>query len=211
PHWPRPAAGRASFDLWRRERSPLEIDTRKLFAALERVKPELRPIATELRSRITDAASKLSGGATTPRQWSMRFRKALDALNEMEGRALSSAESQTWVRFIDLLDDFGTLESSAGSIPRDQAVRPLREVAAGTSFRPASGDALVTISSQMTDPIVQYDGIWVSGLHADAWPVPAQPDPFIPLQAQLAAGVPAASAAARAVEARNLMATWAAA
>jgi hypothetical protein len=129
----------------------------------------------------------------------------------MDGRALSSAESQTYVRFIDLLDDFGSLESSAGTISRDDAVRLLRELAARTSFRPASGDALVTISSQLTDPIVQYDAIWVSGLHADAWPVPAQPDPFIPLQAQFAAGVPTASAAGRAAEARNLMAAWAAA
>ena len=211
PHWTMPAAGRASLDLWLRDRSPLELDTRKLLATLERVPRALQPIAAELRSRVTDAASKLSGGATTPRRWSMRFRKALDALNEMDGRALSSAESQTYVRFIDLLDDFGSLESSAGTISRDEAVRLLRELAARTSFRPASGDALVTISSQLTDPIVQYDGIWVSGLHADAWPAPAQPDPFIPLQAQLAAGIPAASAAGRAVEARNLMAAWAAA
>ena len=211
PHWTLPAAGRASLDLWLRERSPLEIDTRKLLATLEGVPQALKPIATELRSRITDAASKLSGGATTPRQWSIRFRKALDALNEMDGRALSSAESQTYVRFIDLLDDFGGLESSAGALSRDDAVRLLRELAARTSFRPASGDALVSISSQLTDPIVQYDGIWVSGLHADAWPAPAQPDPFIPLQAQLSAGMPAASAAGRAAEARNLMAAWAAA
>jgi ATP-dependent helicase/nuclease subunit B len=211
PHWTIPAAGRASLDLWLRERSPLDIDTRKLLTALERVPRALQPVASELRSRITDAASKLSGGATTPRQWSMRFRKALDALNEMDSRALSSAESQTYVRFVDLLDDFGGLESSAGTISRDTAVQWLRELAARTSFRPASGDALVTISSQLTDPIVRYDGLWVSGLHADAWPVPAQPDPFIPLQAQLSAGVPAASAAGRGIEARNLMAAWAAA
>lgn len=211
PHWTMPAAGRASLDLWLRERSPLEIDTRKLLTALERVPRGLQAVASELRSRITDAASRLSGGATTPRQWSVRFRKALDALNEMDGRALGSAESQTYMRFIDLLDDFGGLESSAGAISRDTAVQWLRELAARTAFRPASSDALVTISSQMTDPIVQYDGVWICGLHADAWPAPAQPDPFIPLPWQLAAGVPSASAGGRAVEARNLMAAWAAA
>jgi probable DNA repair protein len=211
PHWTLPAAGRARLDLWLRDCSPLEMSTRKLLTVLERAPRALQPVAAELRSRITDAVSKLSGGPTTPRQWSVRFRKALDALNEMDSRALSSAESQTYVRFVDLLDDFGGLESSAGTISRDTAVQWLRELAARTSFRPASADALVTISSQMTDPIVQYDGIWVSGLHADAWPAPAQPDPFIPLHSQLAAGVPAASAAGRAAEARNLMAAWAAA
>jgi probable DNA repair protein len=216
PHWTLPAAGRASLDLWLRDRSPLEMDTRKLLSILERAPHGLQAVASDLRSRVTDAVSKLSGGATTPRQWSMRFRKALESLNEMdpraaEGRALSSAESQAYVRFIKLLDDFGGLESSSGAIARDTAVQWLRELAARTSFRPATGDALVTISSEMTDPIVRYDGVWVSGLHADAWPVPAQPDPFIPLPSQLAAGMPAASASGRAVEARNLMAAWAAA
>ncbi len=75
PHWTMPAAGRASLDLWLRERSPLEMDTRKLLTVLERVPRALQPIASELRSRVTDAASKLSGGATTPRQWSVRSPK----------------------------------------------------------------------------------------------------------------------------------------
>jgi probable DNA repair protein len=67
---------------------------------------------------------------------------------------------------------------------------------------------LVTVSSQLVDPIVQYDGIWVAGLHADAWPQPVQPDPFLPLNDQIAAGVPAASSGGRAAEARALMAAW---
>jgi ATP-dependent helicase/nuclease subunit B len=69
----------------------------------------------------------------------------------------------------------------------------------------------VTVSPMLTDPIVRYDGIWVAGLHADAWPQPVQPDPFLPLAAQIAAGVPAASAVARAEEARLLLHAWQAA
>ena len=211
PHWTTPDTVRAKLDLWMRERSPLEIDSRKLLASLERVPEALKPLATELGTRITHALRELAGGSASPRLWSERFAKALDALGWPGGRTLTSAEAQTHDRFIELLDDFGSLTSSIGSMPRDSAVRWLGELAARTSFRPASGDALVTISSQLADPIVQYDGIWVAGLHADVWPAPVQPDAFIPLHAQIAAGVPAATAAGRAAEARSLMSAWAAA
>jgi ATP-dependent helicase/nuclease subunit B len=153
----------------------------------------------------------LASGQASPRQWSERFAASLQALGWPGGRKLTSAEAQTHDRVIQLLDDFGGLTPSVGSMSREVAVQCLNELATRTSFRPASGDALVTISSQLADPIVRYDGIWVCGLHADAWPAPVQPDPFLPLQAQVAAGVPAASAAGRASEARALMSAWAAA
>jgi probable DNA repair protein len=157
------------------------------------------------------ALRELAGDSASPRVWSERFAKALDALGWPGGRTLTSAEAQTHDRFIELLDDFGSLTSSVGSMSRDSAVQWLSELATRTSFRPASGDALVTISSQLVDPIVQYDGIWVAGLHADVWPAPVQPDAFIPLHLQIAAGVPAAGAAGRAAEARSLVSAWAAA
>ncbi len=217
PHWATPEAGRARLDLWLRERAPLEIDPRRLLAALEFAPDFLKPAAADLSTRIAKALQELGGGAASPRQWSERFTKVLEALDILRPpkgvfrRTLTSAEVQTHDRIVELLDDFGSLTPSVGSMSRDTAVQCLNELATRTSFRPASGDALVTVSSQLADPIVQYDGIWVSGLHADAWPAPVQPDPFLPLSAQISAGVPAASAAGRASEARALMNAWAAA
>ena len=48
----------------------------------------------------------------------------------------------------------------------------------------------------------------VAGLHAEAFPQAVQPDPFLPLEAQLAAAVPAASAAGRLAQARSLLNSW---
>lgn len=211
PHWPVPDAGRARLDLWLRERSLLEVDPRRLLSALDAAPESLRPVASDLSTRISQATRALSGNARSPREWSEQFAAALLALGWPGSRVLTSAEAQTHDRLIQLLDDFGGLTASMPSMSLEVAVQCLGELAARTSFRPASGDALVTISSQLADPIVQYDGIWVCGMHADAWPAPVQPDPFLPLQAQIATGVPAASASERAVEARTLMSAWAAA
>jgi ATP-dependent helicase/nuclease subunit B len=80
-----------------------------------------------------------------------------------------------------------------------------------TAFRPASGDALVTVTPRLEDPLIHYDGIWVAGLDASAWPAPLQINPFLSAAAQRAAGIPAASAAGRTAEARALMLAWRAA
>ena len=94
---------------------------------------------------------------------------------------------------------------------RDSAIQWFTELAARTSFQPADDDAVVTISPMFADPVVRYDAIWVAGLHSEALPQPVAPDPFLPLAAQLEAGIPAASAVARLQEARALLDAWQAA
>jgi RecB family exonuclease len=122
-----------------------------------------------------------------------------------------SSEQQTVVRFHELLDEFGQLASSARAMSREEAIHWFSELASRTAYRPADDDAVVTISAALADPVVLYDGIWVAGLHAEAFPQPVQPDPFLPLAAQIAAGIPAASAGGRLAEARALLTAWRAA
>src|SRR2546430_13411409 len=102
---------------------------------------------------------------------------------------------QTLTRWHELLEEFGELRGSLGSVARTQALGLLRELAARSAFRPADADPTVTLSPALADPVVEYDGIWVAGLHAEVFPQPVQPDPFLPLPAQVTAGIPAASAA----------------
>lgn len=203
-----PATARARLDLWLRERAPLEITPRELLSLLEEAPEALRPMAQIFTPQITQALGELNGGRASPRQWSERFDTALSALAWPGERALDSNEEQTRIRFKELLDDFGQLAAVTGAISRDDAVRWLTELASRTSFRPASGDVLVTVSPQFVDPIVHYDGIWVAGLHADTWPPPVMPDPFLSLDAQIAARVPAASAEGQLSEAQALMNAW---
>jgi ATP-dependent helicase/nuclease subunit B len=208
PHWSLRDADRARIDLWLRDRVSLEIEPRTLLRALEGMPPRSASVARELALQVSAALKELPSGPLSPRQWSERFDAALNALQWPGARALDSNEEQTRARFTELLDDFGQLAAVAGTISRKDAVQWLRELATRTAFRPASGDALVTVTPQLIDPIARYDAIWVAGLHADAWPVPAQPDPFLPVSLQLDAGIPAATSDGRAAEARALLAAW---
>ena len=117
-------------------------------------------------------------------------------------------QHQTRLRWRELLEEFGELSASAGLLSAEEALSLLRAFAARTAYRPADEDVSVTISPMLADPVVRYDGIWVASLSADLLPQPVSPDPFLILGAQLAAGVPSASAAGRRTQAQTLLRAW---
>jgi RecB family exonuclease len=212
PYWDSPDAGiRARIDLWLRETGQMSINGREWASILNAAPAPISEGAQDLGRQFRAAATALGDGVLSPREWSERFRSALDAVHWPGERVRDSSEQQTVVRLHELLDEFGQLASSVGVMSREDAIHWFGELASRTAFRPADDDAVVTISSALADPVVLYDGIWVAGLHAEAFPQPVQPDPFLPLPAQLAAGIPASSASGRLAEARGLLTAWRAA
>jgi RecB family exonuclease len=212
PYWDVPSASvRARVDLWLRESGQMSVHGRELGAILSATPAPIGAGAQELAQQIDAAIQALGDGVVSPREWSERFHAALKAVHWPGARVRDSSEQQTVVRFHELLDEFGQLASSARAMSREEAIHWFSELASRTAYRPADDDAVVTISAALADPVVLYDGIWVAGLHAEAFPQPVQPDPFLPLAAQIAAGIPAASAGGRLAEARALLTAWRAA
>jgi probable DNA repair protein len=216
PYWRHPdAAARARLDDWLRTLAPLELDLPTLMALLAR-SPAARhaagaAAARELRTRLKAAAVALAAMSGSAREWAVRIRGALEALDWPGDAARTAATQQTLQRFNELLNEFGELGVAVRALSRDQALQVFNELAVRASFRPASGDAPVTITPFLEDPITRYEGIWIAGLDAASWPQPVHMDPFLPVAAQRAAGIPAASAEARTAEARALMDAWRAA
>jgi ATP-dependent helicase/nuclease subunit B len=209
PYWERPAApARARLVLAVRERPALTLTLGELLGALRLAPAALQGSARELAALLAEAASPLGGPEAGARQWSERWRAALSAAGWPGAAAADGAGQQTVMRWHELLDEFGTLDGSAGTLSPQEALGLLRELAAHTAFRPADEDVTVTVSPVLADPVVHYDGIWVAGLHADSLPQPVAPDPFLPLTAQRAAGVPQASSAGRWRQAQRLLAAW---
>jgi probable DNA repair protein len=216
PYWRQPdAAARARVDLWLRSVAPIEVDLPALLALLAQDAPERHAAsgsaARDMGARLSAAHGHLAARGGTPREWAVRIRDALHALN-WPGDALRGSDAeQTLQRFNELLDEFGELGVAARLMSRDEALQTFNELATRTRFRPASGDALVTVTPSLEDPIARYDGIWVAGLDAGTWPQPVQINPFLPAHVQRAAGIPAASAQGRTTQARALMSAWRAA
>ena len=211
PYWETPDAGaRARLDASLRERASLQLDLATLGAELRRASPA-SPGARAILAQISQAANALGQSRVSPRDWSDRFRAALEVFGWPGDRPRHSQDQQTVMRFHELLDEFGQLSGAAGLLSSQSAVQCLLELAARTPYKGADDDPVVTITPMLADPIVRYDALWVAGLHSEAFPEPVQPDPFLPLPAQLAAGIPAASAAGRLMEASSLLRAWRAA
>ena len=209
PYWGSPAASpRAAIAQFLRQRGAASLTLRELLGALQLAPRELRPAGSELEALARRAAGLLGEGSASPRRWSERFDAALAALGWPGGLPPESAVQQTRLRWRELLEEFGELAACAGSLARAAALGQLRSLAAHTAYRPADEDVPVTISPMLTDPVVVYDGIWVASLGADVLPMPVTPDAFLPLPAQLAAGMPEASAAGRRAQAQSLLAAW---
>lgn len=208
PYWRSSASSRTRLDAWVRDHAGIEADARALRSLLTAAPRGLEESARELVGSIDSALRELGHDATTPRQWSERAHAALDALGWLGERTLGSEEQQTVNRLLELLKELGGLGVVALRWSRSEALSALRELCARTAFSPASGDVPVTVSPLLADPVVHYDGIWVAGLTADAWPPDLATDPFLPIEAQRQVGMPGATAEGRLAEARGLMRAW---
>jgi ATP-dependent helicase/nuclease subunit B len=209
PFWAQPdSLARAKLAHYLRQRALARLDLRELSGALQLVPRALQGPARELDATLRRAAAALADGATSPRGWAERAREALAHLKWPGAGERESAHWQTLMRWHELLEDFGQLSGSLPLLPRARALELLEALAGRTAYRPADEDVAVTVSAALADPVVRYDGMWVAGLSAEAFPQAVTPEPFLPLQAQLAAGVPQATSAGRRAQAEWLLATW---
>ncbi len=212
PFWHSPSATqRAALGVLWSEYPVASLDVRELLGALQRAPPRLAGAARDLAQRVAQAQAALAGAAASPRTWAERYAAALTALGLAPGAQADSDSQQTLLRWHELLEEFGELSACLPRLPAGPGIALLREFAGSRAFRPADADVVVTISATLADPVAVYDGVWVAGLAAQVLPQPVHPDPFLPLSAQVAAGVPSASAAAREAQAQALLASWQAA
>lgn len=192
-------AGRDSrlrIDVWLREHNMGAGQLANLAALPGRLAQGLGQSAALAWLALAEALAALESEAqaalATASQWAQRFASLLARVG-WPGEALNSAEQQVRMRFDQLLGEFSTITITPQRMSRQHAGEQLLELAARVAFEPASDDVAVTVTATLDDPIVQYDGIWVAGLSAEAWPPAASPDPLIPIGLQAATGMPMAS------------------
>jgi len=161
-----------------------------------------------LAARLRTGMTTLAGNRRAPAEWAPRLLAALRQLGWHGARPLRSDEQQTVNRWHALLDEYSALGPWLAPSKAGEAVTTLADLAGERNFDAASVEAPVTITESHDDPLVRYDGIWVTGLDAAQWPPAPRPDVFIPLRLQVAAGVPWASAAAQTRAARESLAAW---
>lgn len=165
--------------------------------------------ATPLRTWFEQLAELLDARARRPAvEWAQRFSDALAAAGFCRAAPLDSREQQRLQRWGELLDELAGLDAVLGPLPAAAALGRLQRLAAAARHQAATGDAAITLSAELADPLIDYDGIWVLGLAESRWPAPPRPDPYVALSEQRRCHWPEAGVGERRAQARWALARW---
>jgi ATP-dependent helicase/nuclease subunit B len=170
---------------------------------------ERQPAAVRLLAWLeTLRATAMPGAKRATTQWALTFSEALAAAGFSLRPGLDSSEQQRFERWTALLDEFAALDAVLAPLSAAAAVDRLRRLAAESRHQVASGDAAITLSSALADPVVGYDGIWVLGLTESRWPAPPRPDAYVALREQRSQHWVEASVTERRAQAQWALARW---
>jgi ATP-dependent helicase/nuclease subunit B len=183
---------RARLDARLRERAAptLALDTLLRLAASPRA--PAAPLLTDRLSRLAGFRKSDLFAARAPADWAKAFSEALRLVGFPGERILDSREHQALDRWHELLAELASLERVAGRMGYAEACERLGRLAREAIFQPQAPEVPVQVLGVLESAGIEFDHLWVMGLNDDAWPLPANPNPFIPVRLQRAAGVPQA-------------------
>jgi len=128
-----------------------------------------------------------------PGAWSRDFSELLESLGWAGDRVLNSREHQIMEAWLGLLSSFAALDVASSPMSFPQAFFRLKDVAASTPFQVENDGAPVQIMGLLEASGLRFDHLWIMGLHDEALPSAASPNPFIPISMQREYGLPHAT------------------
>jgi ATP-dependent helicase/nuclease subunit B len=204
------AGAAARLDVALRSRVPSEATLRewlRLADGIARGRALELPAALERLGGALRILDKLQGQHRMSR-WLSIWIDAFEAGPWSLRARWSSAEFQSAVRFRELLETLALGDRTFEDLSRRAAESLLERAARDTPFQIQTGVPPLWVSSQLSDPWLAYDGIWVTGCDESRWPPPVDPIPLIPPALQRQHGVIAASAEAQLAFAVDLQSRW---
>jgi probable DNA repair protein len=141
-----------------------------------------------------------------PGDWAARFSALLEQVGWPGERPLDSHDFQVLGVWREkLLPQFRALDAVCRPLVRSEAVALLRRMAGEEIFQPKTADSGLQVCGILEAGGLAFDHLWVLGLHEEAWPAPARPNPFLPIPLQSQYGMPHADPAREAAFACRVM------
>jgi ATP-dependent helicase/nuclease subunit B len=129
----------------------------------------------------------------TAGQWSRTFSGMLEAFGWPGERPLTSSEFQTMQAWSSLLSEFASTDLTGIPMRSGEAVSLVRRIAGQVMFQPETEQASVQILGALEASGFYFDHLWIAGLHDEAWPAQANPNPFLPIRLQREKRIPRCS------------------
>jgi ATP-dependent helicase/nuclease subunit B len=115
-----------------------------------------------------------------PSDWSRAIEDLLAALGWPGDRAPSSGEFQIIEAWKGLLSSLAALDLTAPPMNFSQVVDWLHQQTANLRFQVEDQGAPVQVMGMLEGAGLRFDHLWIMGLHDEALPAPANPNPFLP-------------------------------
>lgn len=198
-------ATRALVDVWLRENSGLNMRGADYLRALTACKTSCENFINRFMRLIDahDAATE----KRYPSEWCEFFAASLSLMGWPNAESLSSANYQTLDAWSDAQAVFRSLDYQLGPCNYERAYMWLREIITTRQFQPRLGHvAPVAIMSYQDAVGLQFDHVWVIGATNKVLPLPADPNPFLPVELLAAAGVPEATGEGQLSKAQKVVA-----
>ena len=128
-----------------------------------------------------------------PSQWSAAFSQFLRLAGWPGARPLSPLEYRTLEDWKALLSELASLDLVLTRIDYRQALARLRRIARAQRITGRDEDAPVQVMDVFEAVGTRWDALWMAGFHAGVWPQSPEPNSFVPLPVQRAAGMPHSS------------------
>ncbi len=150
----------------------------QLQRVLRRVEKQLRKLPEQQRSR----------------EWSRGVEDLLEAFGWPGEQALSSHEFQTIEAWNGVLSSFAALDLTAPPMNLAQVFDWLHRQSANNHFQVEDEGAPVQVMGMLEAAGLRFDHLWIMGLHDEALPAAASPNPFLPTSLQRHYQLPHSSA-----------------
>jgi ATP-dependent helicase/nuclease subunit B len=183
-------------------------------ALLDRPTRSISRMATEagcpVFARVLDDAHReLSAvrGRSPADEWAAAFGAALGAWGWPGGGPLASDEYQVAQELRERLDSLATMARCAPPMTLGEARAEFARLLE-SPFQPERGDAAIVVFDSLEPTAVAFDGLWVAGMTASAWPKAAAHDPFLPISLQASLNMPGVTAERALAEAVATTEAW---
>ena len=182
---------RSMLDAKLREFGNVEISIEGIRKAAQIGKIEC-PILTKVLTNWLGARGSIPS-KQRPSEWSRSFSLLLQTFGWPGERSLNSREYQVAEKWNELLSELARLDGVVQAMTYLEALGHLKRLAADTMFQPEGESVAVQILGMLEASGIRFEHLWVAGLHDEAWPPAATPDPFLPISIQRKHGMPHAS------------------
>lgn len=205
---------RALLDAQMRRRFKRTVDLAHVLALARKREVQARlvcPMALRHLSHLLRHGAECAAQARLPSEWAQVVRVLLRetgwAGSAGQGsRTLSSHEYQAREAWSGLLDRFACADRLVGRVPFARALAHLHALCRERTFQPQTrGTPSVHVLGMLESSGLQFDALWVMGMHDGAWPPAPAPNPLVPVALQRAHGTPNACATLQLAYARTIL------